>query len=135
MCYKQHIGSLLKVTDFDVAVRAQDEPVPCSMTVPRFAHLAPEVITDQMVSKASDVYAFGILLWELIMGEPAWNGLSYKDIAVNVVSKKMQLAFPDYEPIPYKVSTLQCYKLLCMLRTFQPQLAVCIMTTPFVSPR
>lgn len=88
------------MTDFDVAVSAQASPAPASTS---FAHLAPEVITGQVVSKASDVYAFGVLLWELLRGEAAWNGLSHKDIAANVVTKKMQLAFPDYEPTPYKV--------------------------------
>lgn len=87
----------LQVTDFDMAVKAQEGPVSCSMTSPSYAHLAPEV------SKSSDVYAFGVLLWELLMGEPAWQGLSTKDVAANVVMKKMQLAFPDYETTPYKV--------------------------------
>jgi serine/threonine protein kinase len=31
-------------------------------------HMAPETLTKGHISKASDVYAFGILMWELYSG-------------------------------------------------------------------
>ena len=43
----------LQVTDFDVAVTAQEEPVPCSTTVFSFAHMAPEIITDKQLTKVT----------------------------------------------------------------------------------
>lgn len=38
---------------------------------------APELLLHGRASKASDVYAFGILLWELTTGLRAFQGKSY----------------------------------------------------------
>jgi serine/threonine protein kinase len=37
-------------------------------------HMAPELLLQGRASKASDVYAFGILLWELATGRRAFSG-------------------------------------------------------------
>ena len=41
----------LQVTDFDVAVKAQEGPVACSSVVTSFPHMAPEMIADKQVTK------------------------------------------------------------------------------------
>jgi serine/threonine protein kinase len=38
-------------------------------------HMAPELLLHGRASKASDVYAFGILLWELVTGLRAFQGM------------------------------------------------------------
>lgn len=38
-------------------------------------HMAPEVMTSGRISKAADVYSFGILLWELYTGRHPFVGL------------------------------------------------------------
>lgn len=48
----------MQVWDFDVAVRAQKEPVPCSTAVFSLAHLAPETISDKHVTKVSFLPSF-----------------------------------------------------------------------------
>jgi serine/threonine protein kinase len=37
-------------------------------------HMAPELLLQGRASKASDVYAFGILMWELATGRRAFSG-------------------------------------------------------------
>ena len=37
-------------------------------------HMAPELLLHGHISKRGDVYAFGILLWELFTGEKAFRG-------------------------------------------------------------
>ena len=43
----------MQVTDFDVAVAAQEEPVPSTTAVFSFAHMAPELITDKQLTKVT----------------------------------------------------------------------------------
>ena len=42
---------LLQVCDFDVAVKAQKEPVPCNTDIFSLAHMAPETITEKHLTK------------------------------------------------------------------------------------
>ncbi|KAL3152207.1 hypothetical protein ABBQ32_001294 [Trebouxia sp. C0010 RCD-2024] len=101
-------GFIAKVWDFDVAVRAQKDPVPCSTQVFSLAHLAPETISEKHLTKASDVYAFGVLLWELVCGEEAWLGLVNEAIITTVVQQKTQLKFKDTHPSAYTELALEC---------------------------
>jgi len=49
------------------------------------------------------VYAFGVIMWELVNGEEPWLGLTNDVITANVVQHKMQLAFSEYEAPAYTV--------------------------------
>ncbi|DBA81747.1 hypothetical protein WJX77_001163 [Trebouxia sp. C0004] len=101
-------GFIAKVMDFDVAVNAQEGPVECSSVVTSFTHMAPEMIADKQVTKAVDVYAFGVIMWELVNGEEPWLGLTNDVIIANVVQHKMQLAFSEYEAPAYTELALEC---------------------------
>ncbi|POG64962.1 kinase-like domain-containing protein [Rhizophagus irregularis DAOM 181602=DAOM 197198] len=36
-------------------------------------HFAPEVLNDKLYTKAADIYSFGILMWEMTSGVPAFH--------------------------------------------------------------
>ena len=36
--------------------------------------MPPELLRDGQLSKAADVYAFGVLLWEMYVAERPWAG-------------------------------------------------------------
>ncbi len=48
--------------------------------------MPPEVLLDAKVSPAMDVYAFGVLFWEMLTSSRAWAGLRHAQIVMQVGS-------------------------------------------------
>lgn len=42
--------------------------------------MPPELLTEGKLSKAADVYAFGVLMWEMTTGVRAWAGMSHTQV-------------------------------------------------------
>ena len=73
------------------------------------AHKLELMVGDML--QAADVYAFGILLWEMCTGQKPWVGLKEQEIITKVVQNEKQPLFPRDTPAPFKVSS-------CCLFTF-----------------
>lgn len=58
-------GAVAKVADFGLAVRIDVFSTHVSEFHGTLSHMAPETQLKRRVTKASDVYSFGITLWEL----------------------------------------------------------------------
>jgi serine/threonine protein kinase len=58
-------------------------------------HMAPELILEGRASRASDVYAYGVLLWEMLTGQRAFNGTPIALLAHNVARKGARPAWPS----------------------------------------
>ena len=63
----------LKLTDFGLARELQKTTNEMS-AAGTYSHMPPEVIKSSTYSKASDVWSFGVLLWELLTGEVPYKG-------------------------------------------------------------
>jgi serine/threonine protein kinase len=63
----------LKLTDFGLA-RELNKTTNELGTAGTYSHMPPEVIKSSTYSKASDVFSFGVLLWELLTGEIPYKG-------------------------------------------------------------
>ncbi len=84
----------VKITDFGILSATLG---PRLLEVPRLAkriaYLAPEQISNEATSAATDVFALGVLAYELVTGEKAFAGDTAADIAKAVASQ------PPSEPL------------------------------------
>ncbi len=58
------------------------------------SHMAPELLAHGRASKASDVYAFGIMLWELATGGRAFAGTPRALLGHQIVHSKLRPPWP-----------------------------------------
>ena len=65
------------------------------------AYMSPEQARGKAVDKRTDVWAFGVVLYELITGEPLFQGDDLTDTLAAVVRKE-----PDWERVPIEVRRL-----------------------------
>lgn len=74
----------VKIADFGLA-RVRDNTLQDSETFGTFPYMSPEVIAIQKYSKKSDVYAFGVLLNEILSRKKPFEGLAPVQIVYQVV--------------------------------------------------
>jgi serine/threonine protein kinase len=70
--------------------------------------LAPEVIKHARSSKFSDVYSYGIVLWELATREEVYQGLETTQIIAKVANESLRPPVP-YD-CPWKHIMVKCWE-------------------------
>ena len=95
----------VKVTDFGIA-RSLDVNIGLTQTgtvLGTGEYLSPEQATGRQVDERTDVYSLGVVLYELLAGEPPYSGDSFVAVAMRHVSDpvpSISLARPD---VPLRV--------------------------------
>ncbi|KAM8920990.1 mitogen-activated protein kinase kinase kinase 9 isoform 2-T2 [Pelodytes ibericus] len=92
-------NKILKITDFGLA-REWHRTTKMS-AAGTYAWMAPEVIRSSMFSKGSDVWSYGVLLWELLTGEVPFRGIDGLAVAYGVAMNKLSLPIPSTCPEPF----------------------------------
>ncbi|XP_072107123.1 LOW QUALITY PROTEIN: mitogen-activated protein kinase kinase kinase 9 [Mobula birostris] len=86
----------LKITDFGLARECHKTTKMSAAGT--YAWMAPEVIRSSMFSKGSDVWSYGVLLWELLTGEVPFRGIDGLAVAYGVAMNKLALPIPSTCP-------------------------------------
>ncbi|XP_015249231.1 PREDICTED: mitogen-activated protein kinase kinase kinase 10 [Cyprinodon variegatus] len=100
-------GKVLKITDFGLA-REWHQTTKMS-AAGTYAWMAPEVIKHSMFSKSSDVWSFGVLLWELLTGEVPYREIDALAVAYGVAMNKLTLPIPSTCPEPFVQLLRECW--------------------------
>jgi serine/threonine protein kinase len=72
-------------------------------------HMAPEILMYGKISSSSDVYAFGILLWELYTGSLAFKGVPKALLGHEITQKHLRPTLPEDCPQDYAALTQRCW--------------------------
>jgi hypothetical protein len=105
---------VVKVLDFGLArVGAVDSidagnspttigsPTRVGMILGTAAYMAPEQARGKVVDKRADIWAFGVVLYEIISGKQAFSGETVTDILAGVLTRE-----PDLSLVPVRVRRL-----------------------------
>ncbi len=106
MCIDLFICAFAQVSDFGLSQVLPDAgrtqvSTKYSGTV---THMPPELIEDGKVYQQGDVYAFGIIMWEIYTGTVPYAHMAHPQIMVAVVTHNLRPKFPDGCPEWYKVN-------------------------------
>uniref|UniRef100_A0A671XE72 Mitogen-activated protein kinase kinase kinase n=1 Tax=Sparus aurata TaxID=8175 RepID=A0A671XE72_SPAAU len=97
----------LKITDFGLA-REWHRTTKMS-AAGTYAWMAPEVIRSSTFSKGSDIWSYGVLLWELLTGEVPFRGIDGLAVAYGVAMNKLALPIPSTCPEPFARLMEECW--------------------------
>ncbi|CAF97434.1 unnamed protein product, partial [Tetraodon nigroviridis] len=97
----------LKITDFGLA-REWHQTTKMS-AAGTYAWMAPEVIKLSLFSKSSDVWSFGVLLWELLTGEVPYREIDALAVAYGVAMNKLTLPIPSTCPEAFAQLLEECW--------------------------
>jgi serine/threonine protein kinase len=75
-----HPRPSLQVADFGKARLLSADGIATAGSYATITHMSPEYIRDKLLSPAADVYAFGVLLWQMFTGKRPWAGLSHAHV-------------------------------------------------------
>ncbi|XP_075851583.1 mitogen-activated protein kinase kinase kinase 21 isoform X2 [Microcebus murinus] len=106
--YDDVCNKTLKITDFGLA-REWHRTTKMS-AAGTYAWMAPEVIKSSLFSKGSDIWSYGVLLWELLTGEVPYRGIDGLAVAYGVAVNKLTLPIPSTCPEPFAKLMKECWE-------------------------
>ena len=88
----------LQVADFGMSrVRSSSNNMPAAGqgTV---THMPPELLREGLKHRSTDVWSFGVLLWEMYHGQRCWHGKSHEQLIQAIGHDQQTLQWPTGGP-------------------------------------
>jgi serine/threonine-protein kinase len=118
-------AGIAKILDFGLAAMSQDSgPQNVNVTnsptltmaatragviMGTAAYMSPEQATGQTADKRADIWAFGVVLWEMLTGKPAFEGETLSHTLAFVITKEPDWrALPERTPRPIQKLLQRC---------------------------
>ncbi|XGW24631.1 hypothetical protein V3C99_006229 [Haemonchus contortus] len=101
---------VVKLTDFGMSKQGEAYNIPIDEKVP-VKWQAPEVLTKRLYTPKSDVYSYGILIWEIFNnGEPPFKGVENRVVREKILDEKFRP--PMVAALPLVISKVMkaCWK-------------------------
>ncbi|GFR47439.1 hypothetical protein Agub_g9162 [Astrephomene gubernaculifera] len=103
-------GVTAKVADFGLSTRMEHQETHLSACFQgTLTHMAPEVMLEGRISKAADVYSFGILLWELFCAADPFAGVPRAHMGHAITKEARRPRFPPFAPRSYVDLASRCW--------------------------
>lgn len=99
-------GFTAKVVDFGLSRVCSAEYLR-TRTLGCAEYMPPELITEGILTKAADVYAYGVLAWEMYCGRRGWGGMKPTEVLRRVAAREV-LSFPPQTPHRLRVLGERC---------------------------
>eukprot|EP00891_Asterochloris_glomerata_P004428 jgi/Astpho2/4428/Aster-00044 len=87
-----------KVSDFGLAREMELVNRIETATYGTVTHMPPELLVEGLLTKAADVFALGILIWEMFCGQRSWAGLRHPQIIHAIAVARTRPAWPVTAP-------------------------------------
>eukprot|EP00884_Botryococcus_braunii_P001879 jgi/Botrbrau1/11692/Bobra.0195s0023.1 len=87
-----------KVADFNLSYMEGTPAILCYSNADNPRWMAPEVMNGEPHTKASDVYSFGLILWELMTWQQPWADLSPPQVVIAIAQRKERPEIPEKPP-------------------------------------
>ena len=62
------------------------------------AYMAPELLESNTFTEETDVYAYALVIWEVLTGDIPWRGLNPMQVGMQILNKQARPAVPEGAP-------------------------------------
>ena len=87
-------GDSLKIADFGFAIRSDEQRKTANYNVGSPLYMPPEALTNNKYSFKSDIWALGVVFFEMLTGRAPWKAKSEQDLSRKITSEPIETLLP-----------------------------------------
>ena len=73
------------------------------------AYMAPELLESNTFTEETDVYAYALVIWEVLTGDIPWRGLNPMQVGMQILNKQARPAVPEGAPADLVALMQRCW--------------------------